>query len=67
MIEAWGLLNAVDSKGRRIPYPALVTLDLEGRVADVFVETNYRLRPPAAEVVEKLESLFDGAPIPSEP
>lgn len=31
-----------------------MTLDLEGRVSDVFIETNYRLRPSTAEVVEKL-------------
>lgn len=53
-IEGWGLLNTLDHKGRRIPHPALVTLDREGIVRDVFVETNYRLRPAAADVVRDL-------------
>ena len=60
VIESWGLLNATDARGRKIPHPALVTIDAEGIVRDVFVETNYRLRPTTAEVLEGLaRSLAD--------
>lgn len=60
-IESWGLLNAVDPRGRKIPHPALVTLDREGVVRDLFIETNYRLRPSVPEVLERLEgALGDG-------
>ncbi len=61
-IESWGLLNALDHKSRRIPHPALVTLDRDGVVRDVFVETNYRLRPPTAEVVRDLSRVL-GSPV----
>ncbi len=61
-IESWGLLNAVDPKGRLIPHPALVTLDLDGVVRDVFVETNYRLRPTVPEVIERLGQSLGSEP-----
>lgn len=52
-IKAWGLLNEADSDSL-IPHPALVILDVEGSVRYLFVETNYRLRPAAADVIEQL-------------
>ena len=55
MIEAWGLLNTFDHRGRRIPHPAMVLVDVEGLVRYIQVETNYRLRPPAAEVIEAVK------------
>ncbi len=54
-IKAWRLLNDTDSRGRLIPHPAVVILDTDGVVRYLYVETNYRLRPPAAEVVEQLQ------------
>lgn len=60
VIESWGLLNATDAQGRAIPHPALVTIDSEGIVRDVFVETNYRLRPSVPEVIERLERALGG-------
>ncbi len=53
-IQAWGLLNEADSDSL-IPHPAVVILDVDGIVRYLFVETNYRLRPPAAEVIEELQ------------
>ena len=55
LIESWGLLNTVDHKGRRIPHPAMVLVDIDGVVRYVQVETNYRLRPAASETVEAVE------------
>ncbi len=53
-IKAWGLLNEADSDSL-IPHPAVVILDVDGIVRYLFVETNYRLRPPVAEVIERLQ------------
>lgn len=51
-IRAWGLLN--DADGRGIPHPTVVMLDGAGAVRWLFVETNYRLRPSSAELVEQM-------------
>ena len=56
VIQAWGLLNEADSDSR-IPHPAVVVLDVDGVVRYLYVETNYRLRPPAADVIEQLRQL----------
>lgn len=56
-IRSWGLLNDADSKGRLIPHPTAVVLDRRGIVRYLFVETNYRLRPAAEELVRQLEEL----------
>ncbi len=55
IIKAWRLFNDADSRGRLIPHPTVVILDAGGVVRYLYVETNYRLRPPAAEVVEQLQ------------
>ncbi len=57
MIQAWGLLNDLDSRGRRIPHPTAVIIDGEGVVRYFFTETNYKLRPPSADLVERLQAL----------
>lgn len=63
MIRAWGLLNDQDGRGRLIPHPTVVIFDREGRVSWALTETNYRLRPPASELIERLRAL-PGAPAP---
>ncbi len=65
-IESWGLTNATDARGRKIPHPALVTLDSDGVVRDVYVETNYRLRPSVAEVLERLAAALGGTGVEAE-
>ena len=53
-IKAWGLLNEADSESL-LPHPAVVILDVDGSVRYLFIETNYRLCPPVAEVIEQLQ------------
>lgn len=57
VIRAWGLLNDQDSRGRTIPHPTVVIFDRDGRVSWSLTETNYRLRPPASELIERLRAL----------
>ena len=40
-----------------IPHPTVVILDSQRIVRYLHTETNYRLRPPTAELVERLRSL----------
>ncbi len=64
-IQAWGLLNEMDSRGRRIPHPTVAILDATGVVRYFFTETNYRLRPPTADLVERLRALdMNDRPVP---
>ncbi len=58
-IQDWGLLNETGSNGRLIPHPTVAIVE-DGRVRYFFVETNYRLRPPTSDLVERLRTL-DGA------
>ena len=57
-IRAWGLLNADD--GRGVPHPTVAIIDRDGTVRYVLTETDYRLRPPSADLVELLRALDDG-------
>ena len=59
VIEAWGLLNTLDHRGRRIPHPAMVMVDVDGLVRYIQVETNYRLRPSAEEVIAAVEQALE--------
>lgn len=64
-IQAWGLLNDMDSRGRLIPHPTVTILDGDGIVRYFFTETNYRLRPPTADLVERLRALtMEDRPVP---
>ncbi len=56
-ISGWGLLNEMDSRGRLIPHPTVAILDGDRVVRYFFTETNYRLRPPTADLVERLQAL----------
>ena len=56
-IHAWGLFNANDSRERLIPHPTVVILRTDGVVDYLFVETNYRLRPPTGDLVDRLRAL----------
>lgn len=57
MIRAWGILNEVDDHGRLIPHPTVVMLDRDGVVRYVHTETNYRLRPPTSELLERFREI----------
>lgn len=57
VIREWGLLNDQDSRGRLIPHPTVAILDADGIVRYFLTETNYRLRPPAADLIERLRQL----------
>ena len=57
IIRAWGLLNDVAAGGRLIPHPTVVILDDGGVVRYSLTETNYRLRPPTADLLERLRAL----------
>ena len=56
-IKAYGVFNDLDARGRLIPHPAVVIIDRSGRTRYVYVETNYKLRPPSSELVDLLEQL----------
>jgi peroxiredoxin len=58
-IQGWGLLNDMDSRGRMIPHPTVAIVDGGGIVRYFSIETNYRLRPPTADLVERLARLGD--------
>ena len=60
VIQEWGLLNDMDSQGKLIPHPTVVIVDGGGTVRYSFTETNYRLRPPTADLVERLSALHGG-------
>ncbi len=64
IIQAWGLLNDMDARGRLIPHPTVAILDDGGVVRYFHTETNYRLRPPTADLVERLRAL-GGADMPA--
>jgi peroxiredoxin len=57
IIRAWGLLNDMDTSGRVIPHPTVAILDDGGVVRYFHTETNYRLLPPTADLVERLRAL----------
>jgi peroxiredoxin len=54
-IQAWGLLN--EASDRAIPHPTVVIVDRDGVVRYVRVDTDYRVRPPSSELVERLRDL----------
>lgn len=60
VIRAWGLLNDIDASGRLIPHPTVAILDEGGVVRYFLTETNYRLRPPSADLVARLRALGAG-------
>ena len=65
VIRAWGLFNDMDARGRLIPHPTVAILDDGGVVRHFFTETNYRLRPPTADLVERLRALAaEHRPVP---
>jgi len=57
IIKAWGVLNEMAPGGRVIPHPTVTILDEAGIVRYFHTETNYRLRPPTADLVERLHAL----------
>ena len=57
IIRAWGLLNDTGASGQIIPHPTVTILDDGGVVRYFLTETNYRLRPPTADLVERLRAL----------
>lgn len=57
VIQAWGLLNDMDARGQLIPHPTVAILDEGGVVRYFLTETNYRLRPPTTDLVERLRAL----------
>ena len=57
----WGIINDRDSRGRLIPHPTVVIVNAAGQVDYYYLETDYRVRPPSAELVERLESLTEAA------
>lgn len=58
MIRAWGILNDADDQGRLIPHPTVVMLDRDGIVRHVHTETDYRIRPPTSELVERFREII---------
>lgn len=54
-IRAWGLLNETSDRG--IPHPTVVIVDREGIVRYALTDSNYRVRPPSADLVERLRHL----------
>lgn len=59
VIQEWGLLNEADGQGKLIPHPTVVILDAQGVVNYFLTETNYKLRPPSADLVERLRRLSE--------
>jgi len=57
VIQAWGVLNDMSASGQLIPHPTVAILDDGGVVRYFLTETNYRLRPPTADLVERLRAL----------
>ena len=57
VIQAWGLLNDMTESGQLIPHPTVAILDDGGVVRYFLTETNYRLRPPTADLLERLRAL----------
>ncbi len=65
VIQAWGLLNDMSASGQLIPHPTVAILDDSGVVRYFLTETNYRLRPPAADLVARLRALGEeDRPVP---
>lgn len=55
-IVRYGLRNE-DVDQAVLPHPAALVIDREGKVAWRRVDTNYRERPPAADLVAAVEAL----------
>ena len=56
VIRRYGLLHKEEGpvRGRAIARPGTIILGGDGRVVWTFVPTNFRLRPDAREVVDRL-------------
>lgn len=55
VIDRYGILNPDDERG--IPHPTTLVLDREGIVRWKFIETNYRVRPTNAMILEALSMI----------
>jgi len=67
VIREWGLLNDMSASGQLIPHPTVTILDDGGVVRYFHTETNYRLRPPTADLVERLRALTEEhRPVPED-
>ena len=65
VIDRYGLLNPDDRRG--IPHPTTFVIDEDGVVRWKFVETNYRVRPTNAMILEALEGLDQMSGHPADP
>jgi len=55
VIDRYGLFNA--TYPRPVPHPTTLVIDRRGVVRWKFVETNYKVRPTNAQVIEALEAV----------
>jgi peroxiredoxin len=55
-IQRYGLWNEAFTRGV-VPHPAALVVDREGNVAWKRVDTDYRLRPPATDLVAAVAAL----------
>jgi len=56
VIDRYGLLNP-QCRGGTIPHPTTLVIDKQGVVRWKFVETNYRVRPTNAQILEAIAAL----------
>ena len=55
--DAWGIRN--ESHRKTVPHPTVVVVDADGTARYVVSDEDYKVRPPAAEVVEAARSLVE--------
>lgn len=57
MIQEYRIVNEQSGGERTIPHPTSVIVDRDGIVRHVWLETDYKVRPPTPELVSLLREL----------
>ncbi len=57
VINRYGLFNPDESRGRPVPHPTTIVIDMDGVVRWRMTEVNYRIRPENADILAALAEL----------
>ncbi len=57
-IETYGILNReATGRAKGVPHPGILILDQKGVIRSKLADANYRIRPPAADVITALKQV----------
>ena len=57
VINRYGLFNPDDPRGRPVPHPTTIVIDMDGVVRWRMTEVDYRIRPENADILAALAKL----------